>query len=245
VSSTPSPAEIRALERVAYDLWVAPETEELDGWILRAAHGLTGRANSVWANGDGALPLAERLDRAEAWYASRSLPARFQVTDGSRPAGLESALAARGYRRGYSTSVQTAHSLPRTEARPEVELAEEPDDGWIALWQGERGFGRPDVAHALLTGSPGTTAFARIDGEAVGRAVAVGGWLGLTSMATVPAARRRGRARAIVDTLLAWGRANGCTRAVLQVEVGNEAAHALYRRYGFAEHHAYRYLVAP
>jgi hypothetical protein len=74
VSSTPSPAEIRAVERVAHDLRVAPETEELDGSIPRAANGLTGRANSVWPDGDRALPLAERLDRAEARRWSRDDP---------------------------------------------------------------------------------------------------------------------------------------------------------------------------
>jgi hypothetical protein len=37
----PSAAEVRALEEVGYDIWVAPEVEELDGWRLRYAGGLT------------------------------------------------------------------------------------------------------------------------------------------------------------------------------------------------------------
>jgi GNAT superfamily N-acetyltransferase len=244
VSSTPSPADIRALERVAYDLWVAPDTEELDGWILRAAAGLTGRGNSVWPNGDGTLPLGDKLAAAERWYAARDLPARFQVTAGSLPDRLGASLVARGYRAsGDSTSVETA-ALPSTGAHAHVALTDEPDDDWIALWQGERGFARPDVALALLAGSPGRTVFARIGDEAVGRGVAVQGWLGVTSMATVAAARRRGHARAVLETLCAWARGLGCTRALLQVETGNAAARALYRRYGFAEHHAYRYLTS-
>ena len=56
------------LEAVAYEFWRAPEVEELDGWRLRFGHGVTGRANSVWPNGDGTLPLGEKIDRAEAWY---------------------------------------------------------------------------------------------------------------------------------------------------------------------------------
>ena len=54
MSSTLSAAD---LEAIAYDVWVAPEVEELDGWRLRYAHGISGRANSVWPNGDGILPL--------------------------------------------------------------------------------------------------------------------------------------------------------------------------------------------
>lgn len=242
MSSTPSHAEIRAVERVAYDLWVAPETEELDGWILRAAAGLTGRANSVWPNAHGSLPLADKIAAAEAWYGARGLPPRFQVTTAALPGGLEAALAGRGYRpSGEATSVETA-LLPPAGRHDHVELADEPDDGWIALWQGARGFARPDVARALLAGSPGRTVFARIGDEAVGRGVAAGDWLGVTSMATVPTARRRGHARAVIETLCSWARGLGCTRALLQVESGNAAARALYRGYGFAEHHAYRYL---
>jgi N-acetylglutamate synthase len=244
VSSTPSPAEIRALERVAYDLWVAPETEELDGWILRAAAGLTGRANSVWPNADGSLPLPAKIAAAEAWYAARGLAARFQVTAGSLPDGLGAALAARGYEpSGDPTSVEAA-PLPSTRAHAQVELTDEAGDDWIALWQGQRGFARADVARALLAGSPGCTVFARLGDEAVGRGVAVAGWLGITSMATVPERQRRGHARAIFETLCAWARGLGCTRAVLQVETGNVPARSLYRGYGFAEHHAYRYLGA-
>src|SRR3954447_25225235 len=69
------------LEAVAYDFWRAPEVAELAGWRLRFAHGITGGANSVWPNGDGPLPLADKLERAEAWYRERALPTLFQLTE--------------------------------------------------------------------------------------------------------------------------------------------------------------------
>ncbi|MFL6013395.1 MAG: hypothetical protein ACJ74P_03775 [Gaiellaceae bacterium] len=79
MSSTRFPTD--ELEAVAYDFWRAPEVAELDGWRLRFAHGLTGRANSVWPNGDGTLPLDEKIDRAEAWYRARGLAPLFQLTE--------------------------------------------------------------------------------------------------------------------------------------------------------------------
>jgi ribosomal protein S18 acetylase RimI-like enzyme len=237
----PSAAEVAELEAVGADLWVAPEVQELDGWRLRFAHGMTGRANSVLPNA-GARGVDEKIEHVEAWYASRDLPARYQMTLAAQP-GLEAALLARGYeQRGDTVGIEIA-TLPETTAS--LDLASEPDEEWIELWAGSRSFDRLDVAHALLTGSPGETAFARIDGAAVGRAVAVGRWLGITSMATLPAARRRGCARAIVESLIAWGRARACTHGLLQVETTNEPARALYAGYGFAKHHEYRYLVAP
>jgi N-acetylglutamate synthase len=240
VSSTPS---VRQLEEIAYDFWCAPETEELDGWRLRFAYGVSGRANSVWPNGDGETPLAEKLDRAERWYAARGVPALFQLTAAARPAGLAEALLARGYAwRGTPVSVETARLEGVVErSSGDAELAEEVDDAWIAMWVGTRGFDRVDAARAIATGSPGRTVFARIGDIAVGRGVVVGEWLGITSMATLPDARRRGHARAILNTLARWGRDLGARRVLLQVEETNAAARGLYASAGFVQSHTYRY----
>lgn len=236
-----SPTDVLALETVAYDLWRAPEVEELDGWRLRFAHGITGRANSVWPNGDGRLPLAEKVDRAEEWYRTRSAPPLFQITNAARPDGLDAELDARGYVvRGVPTSVQVADLsdvIARTEGSARLE--HEPDDAWIALWAETRDVRHLDVVRALLTA--GRSVFARIGDVAVGRGVAVGGWLGITSMATLPEARRRGHGRAILHALARWGADRGCVRVLLQVEHGNAAAEALYAGAGFVRHHDYRY----
>jgi GNAT superfamily N-acetyltransferase len=240
----PSAIEVLALEQVAYDVWRAPETEELDGWRLRFAHGLTGRANSVWPNGYGVVPLVEKIARAEEWYARRGLPARFQMTEAARPTGLPAALEARGYRQpAPSVSVETA-ALPET-ATGSADVREQLDDEWLALWAGSRDFDDLDVARALLLGSPGRTAFARVGDLAIGRGVAVEGWLGVTSMVTVPGARRRGYAREILGALAAWARGRACMQALVQVESTNEPARALYAGFGFRPSHEYRYVVAP
>jgi len=127
----------------------------------------------------------------------------------------------------------------------DADLSEELDDEWVAFWARTREFDRLDVARALLTGSPGLTAFARVGDVAIGRGVALDGWLGVTSMVTVPTARRRGYGRAILAALVAWGCAAGCTRGLLQVDTTNVAARSLYAQFGFRPSHEYRYLVAP
>jgi GNAT superfamily N-acetyltransferase len=239
VSSTQFPTD--RLEAVAYEFWRAPEVAELDGWRLRFAHGITGRANSVWPNGDGTLPPAEKIERAEAWYRDRGLATLFQLTEAARPAGLEETLAALGYEaRGVPVSVEIASLddvLARTSGDAEVSM--EFDDSWLELWAGSRGFANLDAARHLLTA--GDAAFASIGSEAVGRGVVSGSWLGITSMVTVPSARRRGRARAIVHALARWAAAQGCTHAMLQVESTNEAARTLYASAGFVPHHDYHY----
>jgi GNAT superfamily N-acetyltransferase len=235
----PSAPEVRDLEDVGYRIWVSPEVEELDGWRLRYARGLTGRANSVFPNASGALALDEKFARVEAWYAERDLPPRFQLTDGSLPAGLAETLHARGYEpAGSPVSVETS-KLPALEEDTRVELSEELDDEWVELWSATRGSSDLDTARVLLSGSPGRTVFARIPGAAVGRAVACGEWLGITSMVTLPEARRRGFARAIVESLVAWGRGAGATHGFLQTD--SEIARALYAQFDWREQYTYRY----
>jgi GNAT superfamily N-acetyltransferase len=229
------------LEAVAYDFWRAPEVAELDGWRLRFGQGVSGRANSVWPNGDGSLPLDEKIDRTEAWYRSRGLFVLFQLTEAARPAGLEEALVARGYeQRVAPVSVQLApidDVLART--RGDAELSTTLDDAWVKLWTGTRRFENLDAARAIIT--DGTVVFARVGDVAVGRGSVVGEWLGITAMATLPEARRRGHARAIVHALAGWGASHGCEHAMVQVDSANEAAMALYAAAGFTPHHEYRY----
>jgi len=239
VSSTRSRTD--ELEAVAYEFWRAPEVEELDGWRLRFGYGITGRANSVWPNGDGTLPLDEKLDRAEAWYRERGLATLFQLTEAARPADLEDALVERGYElRGAPVSVETAalgDVLART--RGEADVTQHADDAWLELWAGSRGFADLGAARALL--EQGDAAFARIPGAAVGRGAVFGKWLGITSMVTLPEARRSGHARAIVHALARWASERGCTHALLQVESTNEPARGLYASTGFVQQHTYRY----
>ena len=60
------------LERLVVDAWPAAETEELDGWLLRASGGPTHRGNSVATLAAGsALSLDQRIARAEQWYRER------------------------------------------------------------------------------------------------------------------------------------------------------------------------------
>ena len=60
-------------------------------------------------------------------------------------------------------------------------------------------------------------------------------------MVTVPDARRRGHARAIVHALARWAAARGCTHTMLQVESTNAPARTLYASAGFVPHHEYHY----
>jgi ribosomal protein S18 acetylase RimI-like enzyme len=95
--------------------------------------------------------------------------------------------------------------------------------------------------------SPAGFAIAHIDGQAagVGLAVCERGWSGVFCMATDPAARRRGVARALLRSLAQWSREQGAPCIYLQVECDNAPAAALYASMGFSRSHGYHFRVAP
>jgi GNAT superfamily N-acetyltransferase len=261
----------RDLERVASDGWRAVEQERLsgpDGWLLRASDGFTGRANSALAVGDPGLPLALALDRVEAWYAARGLPARVAVPwpltvrrlhdgsggiDGGIDTDLDRDLAARGYRLDTPTLVLTAAAREVAVAttplrgRPDlVSLDEQPDDEWLATYH-YRGQQLPAVARTLLLSAP-RQVFASVRDDA-GHALAVArgassrGWTGITAMEVDAGHRRQGLARALLSRLSSWAVEQGDQSMYLQVAEANAGARALYESAGFAPHHGYHYRV--
>lgn len=80
----------------AYDVlmdaaWPALERRDTGEWVLRAAAGVTQRANSVWPR-DAAEDPVNALREAVRWYRERRLPLIFQVTETPANAGLNRVL---------------------------------------------------------------------------------------------------------------------------------------------------------
>lgn len=228
------------LERIAADACPPLEQVEVEGWRLRAAAGVTKRANS-------ALPLSEALpvEAVVDFYRSRGLPPRVQVSSPE----VDTELAARGWERDFQVTVLTG---PVPTAPSSAVVAPEPDEAWTDCWWAVDGRGGPaerDVALRMLDriAAPAAYCSVRVDGSvaAVGRAVAQEGYLGLFSMAVLPACRRRGLGRQVLNALGAWGRDAGARTAYLQVLDDNTAARALYASAGLRPAHGYHYRTLP
>jgi len=233
------------LEPLADDAWPARERERLGGWRLNASSGHSMRINACWPLAAPDRDPDAAIAAVEAWYAARSLPSRFKLTDGViAPTDLADRLAARGYHAGKETLVMTGSV--RGEGELSVRISSTPDATFEAVFTASTGDpedGRERIE--ALGRIPPPACFARLDIDgapaAIGVAALGGGFAGVFGMRTVPAHRRRGLARRVLRALLAEVRQGGVERAWLQVEADNAAAIALYADEGFEPAYRYRY----
>ncbi|WP_423184753.1 GNAT family N-acetyltransferase [Arthrobacter sp. NyZ413] len=244
------------IEELMDRAWPAPEREDSGGWVLRAARGVTQRANSVWPR-ESVEDHGAALRMATEWYRSRRLPLIFQVFVGSRSAALNTALDVQGFTRQSETLIMVSRDpspklgdgnsdAPTTA----IEIGDEPSEEWLRLWwsvDGRGGDAELDVARSILTGCPSLYALVRDDDgdpAAVGRLAMVDGKGGIYCMATHAWRRRRGYAGRVLDALMAAGRDRGLEEFWLLVMASNAGARSLYEGAGFEEHGRYLYRQA-
>jgi GNAT superfamily N-acetyltransferase len=239
---------VRDLQERAARALPAEHAEHADGWWLRHAPGCAWWAGSVLPHGESGL--VRRVATAEKFYAGHGTRARFQISPGACPGGLDALLAGLGYRRDCPMSLQVADT-GRVAGEPagRVVLSGRPQRAWFGAWHSLLGHGTEATAERNLLARvelPSAYACAMAGDEvvAVGRAVADTGWAGLFGMATVPNARRTGAARAVLAALASWADTRGADHLYLQVERGNAPALRLYERAGFTDIAAYHYRVS-
>ncbi|MGC5030203.1 GNAT family N-acetyltransferase [Micromonospora sp. DT229] len=261
----PAADAVIELELAADEAWPAPVRVRLGDWLLRAADGWTGRANSALPVGDPDRPLPAALDEVERWYAARGqqplvttpLPLAAPVGAeldlrgwGSRPTVLVQTLALPLLTTPSETESGATPPEPgRSVSAALIELADEPSEQWLAVAASRKG-DLPEAARHVLTAVDQVRfAHAYVDGAlvAVGRGTVTGQgrWLGLSLIEVLPAARGQGHATALTRTLGRWAQAAGATQAFLQVEQHNTPAVTLYRKLGFTTHHTYRTRTPP
>lgn len=242
-------SEIRRLERIGARSWPARTTENLGGWLLSLDSGVTRRANSVLPNGwDDASSIEDRVATVERRYRRDGLTPCFKVTKASLPAGLDQALAQKGYRaEGHSDVLTAAIGQVDDRAALPVEIAPEPTAEWLATCWPDRGCGNGDPRRDIVDriGGPRAFVLVRLDGRPAGAALAAAerNWVCIGAVHCLPAWRRRGVARALIASMAGWARRQQAEFLFLQVESDNQPAHGLYRAARFQPAYRYHYRV--
>lgn len=244
---------VAELEEAGVPALPAFHTADVHGWVVRTSLGQLGRPNTTlpvrFTGGPGDLGAA--IDAVERFSRARGVVPGFQMSPAAQPHDLDDVLAARGYVRQPGALVMTrplATWAPSGPTPPAL-VHESPtvDDAWLDLH--DEGTGDTPVRRAELEGCvrriTAPARYVRVGDLGVGRGVLSGPsgapnrWLGVMSMATLPAARRHGIARVILDRLVAWAVRHHVTDAYLQVAPDNAPAIALYERLGFTTTYEY------
>jgi GNAT superfamily N-acetyltransferase len=239
---------VRTLERKAFRAWPALDCREIDGWVQRFAGGYTKRANSINALEPG-LEFDKRLMKAlEQRYLELGLPPVWRLSP-LAPPSAEAALAERSYRRADESLVQRAPLQGQFALDPEVEIAPSPSRMWL---EGFAALSPVAPAHRqvmarMLARISAPVGFACVEhqGQPIAFALGVvdGDDVGLFDVLVAPAARGRGLARRLTESICAWGQQQGAHFAYLQVVATNVAALPLYAQLGFATVYSYAYRV--
>ncbi|MDG3442258.1 GNAT family N-acetyltransferase [Nitrospirillum amazonense] len=239
----------RLLEELCLTAWPALKTIHDDGWLLRFSEGHSGRSNSVTCLSAGVLPVAEKVDRAEAAYTREGLPPRFRITP-LAPPDLTAELDRRGYLRQEENLVQAATippGLAPTADGLDWRLETTPAPDLLASYAAALPLParEADPMRRLLDAIAVPTLYlsAWDGGRYVGSALGVAdrGWLGVYKVLVAPEQRGRGVSRRLMTRLLAAGADAGVAHAYLQVGGANRPALATYARMGFRTVYRYQY----
>lgn len=243
--------QIRFLEELGSNGHVALDVMQYDGWILRFAHGYTGRANSVSPLYPSLKPLPEKVAYCEACYAKQGQAALFRITDADRELGAF--LRQRGYRVVTPTDVMVL-DLPETDPAADFRdcVFDAEPRAWLPAWFAFKQLEDPvkqDLFRRMLAKVRVDTLFCSVlrDGKpAALSAVAIDqGYALLQYVVVDPALRGQGLGEKACRAILEKARDHGAHHAFLQVVQENEIALNLYRKMGFEKAYEYIYLRQP
>jgi ribosomal protein S18 acetylase RimI-like enzyme len=248
--------ELVRLEAIAFRSWPAASVTNHRGMLLRLTGGESRRANSaaVYAC-EPSLGVDEIVATGEAFYRAHGQRTLFQLGP-TAPTGLDALLASHGHAIEAPVHVQTAplrNLVERARERASEERAsrattvsDKPDEAWtdIEIARGRyAGIATTFLEVLARLGPKAGFATALVDGRAAAACLLVHDEdvVVVAAMRTLPEARRRGAARALLHAGALWAAERGATLALLQVEHDNVAALALYADEGFETRYEYHY----
>jgi N-acetylglutamate synthase len=241
---------VQACEERLVNLWPAAVTLMMEGWVIRMAHGYSGRANSASALVPGARFDTISLTQIEGLYRDAGLVPCVRVTPLADPSVAE-LLATRGYRFKDRAIGMIAKLDPNAAhvLDPDIRLDLRPPRAWaesISSFQ-EPSKRSPDHLLSIVGAIRLPAAFATLSqaDAPVGYAYC-GVDRGLAEIGSVmihPDHRGNGCGRRLMQALMGFAAGQGATSVFLQVAETNASARHLYRALGFRDIYSYDTMV--
>ncbi|TXG81557.1 MAG: GNAT family N-acetyltransferase [Thermomicrobiales bacterium] len=245
----PTAACALQIEEAALRAWPAAQQYLYGGWVARVSEGYTKRANSASL----LYPQADadhhaNVERIEQLYRAQGLPPVFRLLSFTTPPGLDSWLAARGYREADGTLVMSCDIGAPPPLDSSV-VAMSVDEGIEAHARMINVSAEILPSHRrILERVQGGLVFAGLVADdtlvACGLSVTDGELVGLFDIVTDPDHRRKGHGARLVRGMMASAAREGAMTAYLQVVATNAPAIALYEALGFEPGYRYAYRIS-
>ncbi|WP_152657893.1 GNAT family N-acetyltransferase [Oceanobacillus sp. CFH 90083] len=241
---------IYQIEKLAVNAWPSLIQMDLENWRLRAAFGVTKRANSVHTIG----PMPEKegwLASVEQFYQEKSISPCFYISDVSPPE-LDSLLETKGYQKldpsfimGASCMKVLQNTFPNEAFT--IQSSSEIDADWIHhfIRLSESSPDNYEAYSQILSAIKPVKNFISIYTEGkvvgVGSNVVENGWGCISNIVVDKNYRRRGIAVQLIKQLTEWAVMHDASHVYLQVIGENNPARKLYDKLGLHMISGYHY----
>ena len=245
--------QIRFLENIAANGFVALEETYYDGWELRFTQGFTGRANSVQIREESTIEPEQKVEYCEKAYAEHDLPCMFKLTDADRD--FISFLENRGYQAIKPTDVMTLvlndtnMGYDAREVLDGVKFSTTPDD-WFEPYfefdnyQDNKSRELIRKIHAKVTVDQIYIMVMFKEKVAAVASLAIeNGYSLLHNVVVSPELRGNGLGKKLCQAAILKSKECGASYIYLQVMQNNPIALDLYRKLGFEKQYTYYYVV--
>jgi GNAT superfamily N-acetyltransferase len=232
-----------------------PQQRWIDGWLVRFSPGKAQRARCINAVAQGRLPLDQRLSICQTLYRQTGLPMVLRMTPFSQPAGLDAALADRGYASLDDTRVMICPAIPHFHGSDFPSgyhvsvVSVEAYAHIVGMFRGTAAEAIQAHGQRLLSSPVAYQGYVLRDSEgallACAQFAVEDQMVGLYDVFTAPDARGKGLSRRLCAFLLQQAALRGARVGYLQVDAANHPARAVYARLGFADAYSYHYRSPP
>lgn len=230
--------QIQTIEELSLNALPCLQQILYDGWVLRFAEGYLKRANSVTPLYSGSLNLSQKIHRCEKIYHRFNLKPIFRLTDTPHLQTLDRTLKQLGYAKRDSVSVRVKEIGDRQFHNKELDLTIESElsEEWLDRYVHavELPIQHWNTLFTMLEIIPHPTCYAWLKDRyrfcSCGLGVLENNYLGLFCLITAKKQRGKGYATQLISAMSDWGKANGATKAYVQVETANQAGINLYNK---------------
>jgi len=250
MSPDAAPDLVWRIEHACFKAWPALHETEFDGWLLRAANGISRRANSANPLASASADIDAVLAACEQYYHAQNLAVILRLPSFIDPSIEERVLGLNYCTEGGTLVMHTPIDSARAQPYPHAEISATPTEDWLNAMSRLQHHS-PEKSETYrkvvsLISVPGGYALLRDQGRPVSAAYGAihDGMLVFESVVTAKDHRGKGHAKRMLAALIAWGRTAGANAVCLQVQADNPAV-ALYTSLGLQPLYRYRYLREP